>query len=230
MGNSAVDKLLYEGWVRDHARELYACALRLTNNRSLAEDLTQEAFYEAWRCMQQLQEPQRARAWLFQILRHRYLHHIRDSSRRPQFQPDPDNDDRPDHAPSVSVQLAEAESLQTALAQLSPDCRLVLVMVLLEGRTCQETADDLKIPLGTVLSRLHRARARLKSWFERDHDHHTPSPHIPADNRARESVSGDLGTGNSAGRSGRGGGGRGSEGGAGGGGNEGGGGRGNADV
>lgn len=168
MGNTAVDKLLYEGWIRDHARELYACAVRLTNNRSLAEDLTQEAFYEAWRCMQQLQEPQRARAWLFQILRHRYLHHLRDSSRRPHVQSDLDHDEHPDHAPSVSAQLAEAESLQTALAQLSPDCRLVLVMVLLEGRTCQETADDLKIPLGTVLSRLHRARARLKAWFERD--------------------------------------------------------------
>jgi RNA polymerase sigma-70 factor (ECF subfamily) len=168
---------MYEGWVRDHAGELYACALRLAGNRSLAEDLTQETFYEAWRSMSQLQEPQRARAWLFQILRHRYLHHVRDAGRRPQFS-DPRSaeghvparaDDPPDRAPPASEQVAEAEDLQTALNQLSADCRLVLVMVLLEGRTCQETADELQIPLGTVLSRLHRARSRLKVWFQRDH-------------------------------------------------------------
>ncbi len=168
MAHSAVDKVLYEGWVRDHAGELFACALRLTGNRSLAEDLTQDAFYEAWRSLKQLQEPHRARAWLFQILRHRYLHHIRDSGRRPQLEGRPDAaDEHPDTHPPVLAQVAEAEDLQTALNQLSPDCRLVLVMVLMEGRTCQETADELKIPLGTVLSRLHRARTRLRTWFER---------------------------------------------------------------
>lgn len=175
MGPSAVDKLLYEGWVRDHARELYSCALRLAGNAALAEDLTQETFYEAWRSMSQLHEPHRARAWLFQILRHRYLHHVRDSGRRPQFKEPPTAegaasglDDHPDRLPPVATQVAEAEDLQAALNQLAPECRLVLVMVLIEGRTCQETADELKIPLGTVLSRLHRARTRLKTWFERD--------------------------------------------------------------
>jgi RNA polymerase sigma-70 factor (ECF subfamily) len=190
MGKSAVDKAIYEGWVRDHARELYSCALRLAGNAALAEDLTQETFYEAWRSMSQLQEPHRARAWLFQILRHRYLHHVRDSGRRPQFSdtytgegsPVPSLDDHPDRVPAADAQVAEAEDLQAALNQLAPDCRVVLVMVLLEGRTCQETADDLKIPLGTVLSRLHRARSRLKAWFEREARraglHSVPAPGI----------------------------------------------------
>ena len=180
MTQSAVDSVLYEGWVRDHAGELFACALRLTGNRSLAEDLTQDTFYEAWRSIKQLQEPHRARAWLFQILRHRYLHHIRDSGRRPQLQDAPDAaDEHADTHPTALAQVAEAEDLQTALSQLPPDCRLVLVMVLMEGRTCQETADELKIPLGTVLSRLHRARSRLRAWFDRAEQRNFPLPVPP---------------------------------------------------
>ncbi|MCG8618602.1 MAG: hypothetical protein MI802_20475, partial [Desulfobacterales bacterium] len=72
----------YESWVENHATELYRYALRTSGRADIAEDLTQETFYHAWRSMKSLRDPSRARAWLFQILRYRYAHWLRDKGRQ----------------------------------------------------------------------------------------------------------------------------------------------------
>ena len=74
---------LYEQWVRQFAPELYRFAYRLTGQREKAEDILQETFVEAWKSLDQQRDPQRARAWLFQILRFRFAHLVRDERHEP---------------------------------------------------------------------------------------------------------------------------------------------------
>jgi RNA polymerase sigma-70 factor (ECF subfamily) len=97
---------------------------------------------------------------LFRILRNRHAHVVRAASRRP--------------APSAGVDaLADAgteppdrPALQRALDELDERFKIPFLMVFLEGLTCQETADELGIPLGTVLSRVHRARVALRTALD----------------------------------------------------------------
>ena len=76
-------RALYDRLVSDHAADLYALAFRLTGRREVAEDLVQEACTEAWRSLAALRDQAHARAWLMQILRHRWLHWRRARSRSP---------------------------------------------------------------------------------------------------------------------------------------------------
>src|SRR5438874_1463106 len=101
---------LYEQWVRAYATQLYRFAYRLMGNHQVAEDLVQETFVEAWRSIENQREPEKARAWLFQILRFRYAHHLRDAKARIQTAPLDAQQAEPAR-PAVEV-LAEREALQ----------------------------------------------------------------------------------------------------------------------
>jgi RNA polymerase sigma-70 factor (ECF subfamily) len=154
----------YECWVREWAPGLYRLAVRLCGRRELAEDLLQETFCEAWKFRDKLSDPEKARAWLFQILRNRWSHHLRDSGRR--LKPS-HNAEALDAAgaqgPDAIALIAESDFVQRALDQIEEDLKLPFLLVVMEGYSCQEAADLLKIPLGTVLSRLHRARQALRA-------------------------------------------------------------------
>lgn len=152
----------YEQWVRDHAAELYRLAYRFCGDRDVAEDLVQETFYEAWKCLGRLRHDDRARAWLFQILRHRYARLRRTESRTPLHVPLDSVEPDSIGAPSEADASIKRDALQTALNSLSDRVKIPLLMVFIEGQTCQETADRLDLPLGTVLSRIHRAKRRLR--------------------------------------------------------------------
>lgn len=163
MAGAAQRREFYETLVRTHAADLYRFAHRLSGQGAHAEDLVQETFQEAWRGLARLRDPQKARAWLFQILRHRHAHWVRDRGRATaahqrlgEAVPAPRD---PEHGHSQS------DLLQQALAQLDERQRVPLLMIFAEGLTSQETADALGIPLGTVLSRVHRARAKLVDFI-----------------------------------------------------------------
>ena len=157
-------RMKYEQWVRSFAPELYRFAYRLTGSHQVAEDLVQETFVEAWRSVEKQREPEHARAWLYQILRFRYAHFVRDGKNRLSTSGLPEDvEERPEAglvAPGVA--LGERESLQIALDGLAPEVRETFLMVFMEGLRCREAAERLKIPLGTVLSRVSRARRRLR--------------------------------------------------------------------
>ncbi len=152
----------FEQWVREHARDLHRFAYRLCGDAETAEDLVQETFYQAWKGRERLRHHDRSRAWLFQILRYRYAHWARDRSRTPpvtvvglELQAEAAE------APSAPAP-AEQDFLQEALDALDERFRTPLLMVFVQGLTCRETAEHLDLPLGTVLSRIHRARKQLR--------------------------------------------------------------------
>lgn len=167
MSDTNHDRRQYEQWVRLYAPELFRFACRLSGRRDIAEDLLQETFTEAWRSILKHREPDQARAWLFQILRFRYAHFLRDNRhhRGTQSLPEELNISPELHRPPLEV-LAEQDAMQAALNSLSTAARQTFVMVFVQGLTCRETAAELGIPLGTVLSRLSAAREHLRDRLQ----------------------------------------------------------------
>jgi RNA polymerase sigma-70 factor (ECF subfamily) len=158
-----VRRSTYEQWVHAHGPELYRCAFRLTGRAQSAEDLVQETFVEAWRSNGKLRDESKARAWLFQILRYRHLHAVRDAKRRMEGQPGKVPLPAEVPADAVPADFEQQEAIRSALAILDARLRETLVMVVMEGLTAKEAAERLGVPLGTVLSRLHRAREQLRT-------------------------------------------------------------------
>lgn len=166
--NSDRDRKIYETLVHNHAVGLYRFAYRLSGSVETAEDLVQETYYEAWRSIKNLRDPNRVRAWIFQILRHRYAHWVRDNKRRPQITAG--SESLEDQSLSASHEplnnpIEQKDQLQKALNALEDRYKEPFLMVFMEGLTCQETAECLDLPLGTVLSRIHRARLFLRSFL-----------------------------------------------------------------
>lgn len=159
------DRKLYEQLVRQYGGDVYRFAYRLSGDKDLADDLTQEAFCEAWRSLGDLRNPERGKSWLMQILRHRFLHTVRDSGRRVQARPDMEALNQLDtgDVASVLARLADQELLQHALDLLEDRFKEPFLLVFLEGFHCREVAELLDLPLGTVLSRIHRARIQMRA-------------------------------------------------------------------
>ena len=156
---------LLEALVRDHAGDLYRLAYRLCGHHEQAADLVQETFTESWRFIGSLRDEERARAWLVRILRNRWWHAQRAASRRPLTEPIPDVLPGP-----VTSRNPRADDIQDALDQLDPRLREPFLLAFMEGFRCREIATILNLPLGTVLSRIHRARQQLKAFLVNGHD------------------------------------------------------------
>lgn len=158
---------LYDSLVRSHVGDLFRFAFRLCGQEETAEDLVQETFLEAWRSIHSLRREESARPWLFQILRHRYMHWLRDNNRR--VRPDVSLEQLGERAlPGVADEartLTWRDLLQKALDTLDDRFKVPFLMVFLEGLTCKQTAMRLNLPLGTVLSRIHRARSILREFL-----------------------------------------------------------------
>ena len=162
-------KKFYELLVRTHASDLYRFAFRLCGERETAQDLVQESYSEAWRSLDSLREMEKAKGWLFTILRYRYAHLQRDSGRRerklaPLELADSTADSSSD---DMLNKLAGQDNLQKALDSLHSRFKEPFLMVFLEGLSCAETARQLGVPLGTVLSRIHRARTMLRQALDK---------------------------------------------------------------
>ena len=102
------------------------------------------------------------RSWLYTILTNLNRNRLRSLSRRPTISPLEDND-----APDLAGPEAGARDIERALATLVEDQRNALLLVVLEGLTYREVAEVQGVPIGTVMSRLARARAQIKNFFGR---------------------------------------------------------------
>jgi RNA polymerase sigma factor (sigma-70 family) len=139
-----------------HSRTLLRVARRLTLNTWAAEDLVQECLLLAWRNFHQFQRGTNARAWLFRILFNAFYGEGRRLRRAPVIVPL--------NAAMRTIIPAHDEAMQIsqALDSLPLDHRTVLLLGVVEGFTCGEMADILDIPVGTVMSRLSRARQSMR--------------------------------------------------------------------
>lgn len=162
--STAAQRELYETLVRTHAPDLYRFALRMCGDAARAEDLVQETYHEAWRGLTKLRDRQKARAWLFQILRYRYAHWARGQGRADRAHDRLAN--TPVRAPDPEGGHVASDVLERGLSRLDDRLRIPFLMVFLQGLTCKEAADELGIPLGTVLSRVHRARTQLRKFID----------------------------------------------------------------
>lgn len=135
-----------------HLRPLLRVARRLTLNTSAAEDLVQETMLLAWRGFHQFQVGTNARAWLFRILFNAF--HAR--ARKPGFE-------KLTSERSIQPKFQEAAEIAEALNGLTIEQRSVFLLAAVEEFTCREISEILNVPIGTVMSRLSRAREELRS-------------------------------------------------------------------
>ena len=146
--------------VDDNYGALYRYAYRLSGSSADAEDLTQEAFCKAQSNYGQLRDPNRARPWLFSILRNAYLHRVRADRQAACVSleglgelPEP----LPEPLPDV-----DPEQLQQALNELAEVYRTPLILYYFDDFSYREIAEQMDLPMGTVMSRLARAKAWLR--------------------------------------------------------------------
>jgi len=142
----------FERTALPHLRSLLRFARRLSGSVSAAEDLVQEAYMQAWRGFDRFETGTNVRAWLFRILLNAHLQHRRKA--RIEIA-----EDRRDDA------LLQRLELMQALDRLPEDHRTVLLLGAVEGFTCREIAEILSLPIGTVMSRLSRARQSMRTML-----------------------------------------------------------------
>lgn len=153
----------FEAAAMPHLADLYRSARFLVEIPSDAEDLVQEVYLEAWKSFHRFQAGTNCRAWLFKIMFHR-LHHLRrrwiKAAKEISFA-NPGVEDHLMADPPVPQEIQDEEILQ-ALSKLSLEFREVVLMADVEEFTYKEIAETLKIPVGTVMSRLSRGRRSLR--------------------------------------------------------------------
>jgi RNA polymerase sigma-70 factor (ECF subfamily) len=160
----------------EHIDALYRTALRMTRNESDAEDLVQEAYLRAFRSLHQFTEGTNLRAWLFRILTNTYINDYRRRQRRPTSSSLDDIEEfyLYDHLIDSGVQPTSerpedivmtklsVSSVIDAIESLPEEFRQVVLLADVEGFAYREIAEIVDIPVGTVMSRLYRARRRLQ--------------------------------------------------------------------
>ena len=159
----ALTQVEFNALVEDHSPVLYRMAYRMVGDRHEAEDVVQDTFRSVWTSRRHYQHGRGDRAWLTSILRRRVVDRWR-RKRTPIVL-------ACEGAIEVGVPgedpLANqfTDEMQAALDQLPQDLRDTLLLVVVGELTHQEVADMLEIPLGTVLSRVSRARQRMRKYL-----------------------------------------------------------------
>lgn len=154
--------------------QLYGAAMKMTRNPSDAQDLVQETFLKAYSAFSSFEQGTNLKAWLYRIMTNSYINTYRKRQREPFLGAVDELEDwqlgGAESATAMSAQSAEAEAIDrtpdtvvsNALNELPEDFRIAVYLADVEGFSYQEIADIVKVPIGTVMSRLHRGRARLR--------------------------------------------------------------------
>lgn len=155
----------------EHLNALYNLAVYLTRNGTEAEDLVQETYLRAFRFSHRFQPGTNLRAWMFEILRNTFLTFYRRREREPVFLDEGTLESGKEtmfhDAPRRDGAALEAETdLGRALAQLPEEFRTVLLLAEVEGLPLEEVSRIMGCPVGTVKSRISRAKTRLRGFLK----------------------------------------------------------------
>ena len=152
--------LEFENLVKLYYRDLYRFGLSLTGNEADAADLTQETFYIWANKGHQLKDPENVKGWLFTTL-HRQFLNIRRRQKRFVHEPIDEGAQYLPHIPADCVNRIDSQTLLRLLGEIDEDFRAPLVLYYMEDLSYKEIADVLALPLGTVQSRIARAKTQL---------------------------------------------------------------------
>ena len=165
------DQIFHEEFF-PHADALYNFAYHLTFNEEESNDLVQETFMKAYRFINSYQKGTNSKAWLFKILKNAFINHYRKRSKQPNkvdYEEIVSHHNSDSEKFSGSVDLREeifqgmlGDEISNAVNSLPVDFKTVVLLCDIEGFTYEEIAKIVDIPIGTVRSRLHRARNLLK--------------------------------------------------------------------
>ena len=156
-----------------YSRHVYAIAYRMAGNEADAKDLAQEAFIRVWRALRRIEPGAPLEGWLHRIVTNLYIDLLR---RRPKVRlqslDEPvatDSGEMPRERADLNVDVERTvlgaaldRRVQEALLELSADLRMVVVLADVEGYAYEEIASMMGVPIGTVKSRLHRARRTVR--------------------------------------------------------------------
>ena len=176
-----VDQAEFSDLAMDYMSTLYSAALRMTRNPSDAEDLVQETYLKAYRAFGGFEAGTNLKAWLYRILTNTYINTYRAKKRRPEIADVEDVEDLflyrhlSADQPVGLGRSAEDEALERitdtevkeAIESLPDTFRMAVLLADVEGFSYKEIAEITEVPIGTVMSRIHRGRKALqKALFE----------------------------------------------------------------
>jgi RNA polymerase sigma-70 factor (ECF subfamily) len=158
------------------APQLFSTALRMTRNRSDAEDLVQETYIKGWRSFHTFQEGTNLRAWLFRIMTNTYINKYNAQKRKgTEVELDDieelflykrlgsiDQSQLSSSAEDQMLELFSDDEVKNALEELPEDFRMPVLLSDVDGFSYKEISEMLEIPIGTVMSRLHRGRKAMQ--------------------------------------------------------------------
>jgi RNA polymerase sigma-70 factor, ECF subfamily len=170
------DQARFSELAMPYMQPLYTAALRMTRNPSDAEDLVQETFLKAYRSFDRFEEGTNLKAWLYKILTNTYINAYRSAKRRPERADVEDVEDL-----YLYRRLSELQGLETgrsaedevlhnitddevkrAIESLPETFRMAVLLADVEGFSYKEIAEITDVPIGTVMSRIHRGRKALQ--------------------------------------------------------------------
>jgi RNA polymerase sigma-70 factor (ECF subfamily) len=159
------DRALFAREVLAHRSELFAAALRLSGGRAEAEDLVQDAILRAWVFFDRFEPGTNGRAWMHRILFRTFVDRYRRRRREREILGQVHQEELHAAGSALGSGLPTerlSDEVERAIAKLHPDFREVLELVDLEGKSYRDAAQVVGCPVGTVMSRLHRARRAMK--------------------------------------------------------------------
>lgn len=169
------DANAFETLVLEYEKNVYNIALRMTGNSEDAADMTQEAFIKAYNSLQSFRGDSKFSVWLYRIVSNVCLDFLRSKNRRPTVSLSVEDDDGEDAQLDVADESQSPEllldrkltrdSVRRGLDSLPPDYRQILLLREIQGLSYDEIAQALSLEIGTVKSRIFRARKRLCTFL-----------------------------------------------------------------